>query len=105
MKLYPFSVQKHAHDVEFFYNRIKNTLYDVESGSVSMSTAEYNRLHDFLDNRLLPLYTAMFDSHDGRVTYLSGEQIGLAKEIVLWASEQRSQTLIKNKKYRYLKYC
>ena len=33
-KLYPFSVQKHAHDIEFRKNRVWNTLRDMESGEV-----------------------------------------------------------------------
>lgn len=40
MKLYPFSVQKHAHSIEFYYNHVKNTLYDMESGETAMEVKE-----------------------------------------------------------------
>ena len=105
MKTYPFSLQKHAHSIEFYYNHVKNTLADMESGEIPMDAARYNRLVGFLDSELRPLYTAMFDSRDGRVVYLTGAQIGLAKKIVAWASERRAASLISAGKIEYLEYC
>ena len=105
MKLYPFSVQKHAHSIELYYNHVKNTLADMEAGEIPMDRARYDRLADFLDEKLLPLYTAMFDSRDGRWVYLTGEQIGLANKIVAWASERRAVSLIQAGKTEYLQYC
>lgn len=105
MKLYPFSIQKHAHSIEFYYNRVKNTMYDMESGEIPMDASRYDRLASFLESKLLPLYTAMFDSRDGRVTYLTGEQIALAKKIVAWASERRAAHLVENEKREFLRYC
>lgn len=105
MKLYPFSIQKNAHSVEYYYNHVKNTMYDMESGEIPMDSARYDRLSNFLESKLLPLYTAMFNSRDGKVTYLTGEQIALAKKIVAWASEQRANHLIENGKREFLQYC
>lgn len=105
MKLYPFSVQKHAHSVELYYNHVKNTLADMESGEIPMNRARYDQLAGFLDEKLRPLYTSMFDSRDGRLVYLTGEQIGLAKKIVAWASERRAASLIRAGNTEYLQYC
>ena len=105
MKMYPFSVQKNAHSIEFFHNRIANILYDVEGGQLEMSSDQYNRLRDFFDGELQELYEAMFQSRDGRVVYLTGRQIGLAKKVIVWASEQRAASLIANGKLEFLKYC
>ena len=77
----------------------------MESGEIPMDAAQYDRLADFLERELLPLYTAMFDSRDGRVVYLTGPQIGLAKKIAAWASERRAASLIQAGKTEYLKYC
>ena len=105
MKTYPFSVQKHAHSIEFYYNRVKNTMTDMESGEIPMDAARYSYLADFLERELLPLYTAMFDSRDGRLVYLTGPQLGLAKKIIAWASEQRAASLISAGKTEYLAFC
>lgn len=105
MKKYPFSVAKNAHSVEYYYNHVRNIMYDVESGDVHMESAEYNKLYDFFNDELLPLYEEMFNSRDGRVVYLTGKQLGLAKMIVAWASEQRASSLIKAGKFEYLQYC
>lgn len=105
MKRYPFSVQKHAHDIEFYYNHVRNTMQAMESGEIPMDYIRYDRLADFLDRELRPLYYAMFDSRDGRFVYLTGPQIGLAKKIVFWASSQRADSLIAAGKTEYLAYC
>ena len=105
MKRYPFSIQKHAHSIEFYYNHVKSTLHDMESGTIPMDTERYNRLSNFFSDELLPLYQTMFDSRDGRLVYLTGHQIGLAKKIVMWASERRADSLIRAKKVEYLEYC
>lgn len=103
-KMYPFSTVKHAHSIEFFYNRIKNTIDDVRNGELSMNSARFDKMCSFFDGELHDLYLAMFDGN-GRVTYLTGKQLGLAKRIVAWASEQRAASLISNGKFEYLKYC
>lgn len=105
MKLYPFSVRKHAHSIEFYYNHVKNALYAMESGETAMDGARYDRLSDFLVEELTPLYNAMFNSRDGRVVYLTGREIGLAREIVSWASERRAESIVRAGKSEYLQYC
>lgn len=88
-KLYPFSVQKHAHDVEFRRNRVYNIMSDMENGGIPMDAAKYDRL-DKLHDDLTFLLLAVMNSGDGRIAYLTGPQIGLAKETVIWAAEARS---------------
>ena len=105
MKKYPFSIQKHAHDIEFYRNRLYNTMCDMESGEIPMDAERFDRIYDFYHNELEELYCAMFDSRDGRIVYLTGKQIGLAKRIVFWASEQRAKSCIESGKLDYLKYC
>jgi hypothetical protein len=45
-KLYPFSLQKHAHDIEFRKNRVFNIKCDMESGTVPMDNQKYSSLCD-----------------------------------------------------------
>lgn len=93
-KLYPFSVQKHAHDVEFRRNRVQNQIHDLVVGESTESyKGELDEL-EALETGLTDLLLAVLDSRDGRVAYLTGKQIGLAKETVLWAGESRASTMI-----------
>lgn len=103
--LYPFSVQKHAHSIEYYHNHLYNTMRDMESGEIPMDAARYDRIADIYYGELQELYEAMFDSRDGRVVYLTGKQIALAKKIVMWASESRANHLREAGKLEYIQYC
>lgn len=105
VKRYPFSVQKHAHSIELYHNFLQNLISDVESGAATMDSAAFDRLCDLANGPVQELYEAMFDSRDGRLVYLTGAQIGLAKRIVGWSSERRAASLIAAGKTEYLKYC
>lgn len=105
MKTYPFSVQKHAHSIEFYRNHILNTISDAESGEIQMDREKLDNLYAFAHGPLEELYEAMFNSRDGKIVYLTGKQIGLAKKIVFWASERRASSLISAGKLDYLQYC
>ena len=87
-KTYPFSVQKHAHDIDFARNRAKNILHDMEMGEIPHTEEEYDKLCDKIE-RLTELVLAIMDSRDGKIAYLTGPQIGLAKEMMLWADCER----------------
>lgn len=102
-KLYPFSVQKHAHSIEFARNRTRNLMSDIEFDERKATTEEYNALCDRYE-ALTELLRAILDSRDGRIAYLTGPQIGLAKECVAWASNTRAESLIAAGKTEYLKY-
>lgn len=89
MKLYPFSLQKHAHDVDFARNRAKNIKSDIESGELKATDAEYDDVCIKID-KLTDLLLAVTDSRDGRVAWITGEQMGLAKEMIAWADCERA---------------
>lgn len=87
-KLYPFSTAKHAHDIEYRYNRTHIEMREYEDGESDISFEEYTKLRKLSDN-LADLLEAVLNSRDGRVCYLTGAQIGLAKECVAWAGTMR----------------
>lgn len=87
-KLYPFSVQKYAHDIEFYKNAIFCELHD------AIDSATYDRLYD-LHTKLIELLQAI-KGGNGRVAYLTGTQYGLAKDCIVWATERRA-----NRNYKY----
>ncbi len=87
-KLYPFSMKKHAHDIEFRRNRVYNEMRDFEDGDSKISGEDYDKLYA-LHEELTELLLAVMDSPDGRVAWLTGKQYGLAKETVTWAVNER----------------
>lgn len=103
-KKYPFSVQKQAHDIEFRKNRVWCILRDMESGEIQWDEQMYDSLQAHLED-LRDLLDAILFGGDGRIVYLTGKQIGLAKDCVAWASDVRANTLIANGKTEYLPYC
>lgn len=105
VKTYPFSVQKHAHDIELYRNHLYSTMRDMEDGEIAWDDKFVDWYEAFYYGDLQDLYEMMFSSRDGRVVYLTGKQIGLAKEIVTWASNRRAASLIKAGKTQYLQYC
>ena len=86
-KLYPFSVQKHAHDIDYYRYFLMNRIYTPEEyGLTAEQVAKYeDRLEDV--NAVL---TAIMSTSDGKVAWLTGKQYGLAHEITFWAGEARS---------------
>lgn len=102
-KLYPFSMAKHAHDVEYRRNRVKNELCDYFDGELKLSDKDFNKLCE-LEQNLTELLQAMLNSSNGRVCYLTGKQIGLAKECVEWARNSRASALMTSGKTQYLQY-
>ena len=103
-KLYPFSAQKHAHSIEFRRNRIYNEMRDMEAGEIPWDEAKYDAMNE-LHEQLTDLLSEVMFSGDGRVAWLTGKQIGLAKETVAWASDSRAKSLIEAGKTEYLQYC
>lgn len=93
MKLYPFSVKKHAHSIEFRKNRAWCEMQDMEAGEIPWDKDQYEKMAALLDE-LRDLHLAVFNSSDGRIAYLTGPQIRLAKETVLWAENERGQRML-----------
>ena len=103
-KLYPFSAQKYAHSIEFRRNRVFNEMRDMESGETPWDSKNYDAMNE-LHEQLTELLSEVMFSGDGRVAWLTGKQIALAKETVAWASNARASSLIEAGKTEYLQYC
>ena len=77
-KLYPFSVQKHAHDIDFRRNRAFNEFAESEYKNPALA-----KLIEQLDEiRCLMVGNA-------KVVWLTGKQYALAQECVCWAVAER----------------
>ena len=100
-KMYYFSKEKHAHDIEFYRNRLFNTMCDMENGTIPMDAERYDRIHDMYYGELEDLYNAVCYTGDYKVSLLTGKQIGLAKKIVAWAYSER----VSHCKPEYQQYC
>ena len=94
---------KHAHDIEYRRNRVKNELCDYFEGELELNDAEFDKLCE-LEEKLTDLLQAILNTSNGRICYLTGTQIGFAKECVSWAKDTRAGTLIKHGKEQYLQY-
>lgn len=89
-KTYPFSKEKHAHDVEFFRNRLKNVMYQMESGEMQMNARLYE-YYERLEPQVDDLLDAILFTGDARIARLTGKQWALAQKCVAWASEERAR--------------
>ena len=88
-KTYPFSADKHAHDIEFVKNRAYNTLHSMEIGEIPMDKELYKKLEERYDVMSNLLDQILNSSPDGKMAYLTGPQIGIAKEAVASAAAMR----------------
>ena len=78
----------------------------MESGEIPMDEKRYDRIYNMYTGKLEDLYNAVcFNTNDGNISWLTGEQIALAKRIVIWASETRAQSCIEAGRMDLLKYC
>lgn len=89
---YPFSIDKHAHDIEFRISRTINVMNEVLNGDKAYNEAEFDALESLLDRLEILLETALSSSRDGSVALLCGEDYKLAKECAVWAAEAREST-------------
>ena len=78
-KLYPFSAQKHAHDIDYRRNRAYNELMD--------GSKDANKLEALIE-KLDEIRTLMVGNQ--KVVWLTGTQYALAIDSVGWAQSQRS---------------
>ena len=94
-KLYPFSLVKHAHDIEFRYNRLKNTECDYFDGEIQLTNEEFDRLEAEL-KAVTEAYEIILNTHsDGKVVWVDGQTLAILKKCVLWADNERAN---KNRK-------
>jgi len=96
MKLYPFNEHKHAHDIEFMINHYRNTISDMRRGNIPWNDTKYDQLcdrlfalNDLLSTILIKSCHYGCNGRNGRIAYLTEEQLSLAKEAVIWAAETR----------------
>ena len=66
-KTYPFNMNKHQHDIFYCYNRAKN-IGDYEKAEEISGLLRY----------------------PAKVVWLTGKELGLAKNCAIWADEMRS---------------
>ena len=69
-----------------------------------MDKARYDKIYDMYYGPLSDLMDAIYGSYTP-VAQLTGAQIGLAKRIVMWASETRAKSCIERGRYDLLQYC
>lgn len=86
VKRYPFSARKHAHDIEFACNRSFNQMYDARTAGDWNVAELMEQLHDQYEALLVSVLNTT--RSDG-VAWLTGPEIALAKEIVIWADNER----------------
>ena len=90
MKKYPFSLVKHAHDIEYRYNRLKNIECDYFDGGIQLTEDEYNRLQEELELVTKAYHTILTTHSDGKIVWVDGETYGILKKCVMWATEERN---------------
>ena len=82
-KLYPFNATKHAHDVEFRYNRVFNTMHDKRmNGEVDDEYEKLDELHTKLQG-------VLEQCMGGGIVWLEGKDWALANECIGWAATMR----------------
>lgn len=86
MKKYPFSLKKHAHDLEYRRNRAKNELGDKQING-TLKAGEEEKYQKLIDD--LAEITLTWPDRNG-IVWLTGKQYGLAIESVGWAESMRS---------------
>ena len=106
IKTYPFSAAKHAHDIELYWNRMRNILDEMLTGEIPMDSARYDAIEKAIEDPVFKsLLSKIYSACCRPVIYLTGPEIGKAKEIVAWASETRAASCIARGRYDLLKYC
>lgn len=88
-KMYYFSTRKHAHDIEFVYNRACLLYECIWTDGYECTEEEFDKLETVIDN-LETLRTAVLNSEDGKVCKLTGKELGLARRTVDNADVLRS---------------
>lgn len=86
VKLYPaFNTERHAHDIEYRYNKVSNELYDACISKES-TVQQVERLEKLQDELSEILHWVSYP-----LTYLPYDLYKVAKETIVWASEARAR--------------
>lgn len=84
-KLYPFSMRKHGHDLEFRRNRAMNELWAKQDAG-TLSAAEERQYEELIDR--LAEITLHYPDSNG-IVWLNGRDWALAHESMMWAEAER----------------
>lgn len=90
VKRYPFNVERYAHDIAFRRNRAINERGELEAKrelneKEKADLAALEKLIEALGDLLL----AFMDRNERGIVWLTGPEIGLAKESCAWAAAER----------------
>ena len=100
-KMYYFSFSKHAHDLEFRRNRLKNTIDDILMGGGKVDWSAIEKMEKEIDD-----INEIFTYWDGRpASKIPARLYGVAKNATLWASNTRAETCIENGRPDLVQYC
>lgn len=86
-KLYPWNAERNAHDIFFKRNRAMNEMCDKESEG-TLTDAERKFYQKFIDESGIILDKCVGRDSRG-IVWLTGKEIGIAKECMAWASANR----------------
>lgn len=87
VKRYPWNAERNAHNVVFRKNRAWNELAE-EEGNGTLTAAKRARYEEVIDKCNEVLGMCINRDHRG-IVWLTGAQIGWAKECTCWAVAQR----------------
>ncbi len=99
-KMYPFSFQKHGHDIEFRINRLYLTIRDMEDHETPWDEAAYDQMVSEKEN-----LEEVLGYCDGPVSFIPGRLYGTVKDAIFWAGNTRAETAIEHGRYQDLMYC
>ena len=86
IKRYPFSFRKHAHDLEYRRNRAMCEYWELDREDAS-DTPKGKALECLIERLTEILY---YRPNSEGIVWLTGKEIGLAKESVIWADNARA---------------
>ncbi len=86
-KLYPFNAERNAHDIAFRRNRAMNEMSDKEANG-TLTDKERREYERFIEESGNILEKCVFRDYRG-IVWLTGKEIGMAKECMAWASVMR----------------
>lgn len=86
-KRYPWNAERHAHDIEFRKCRAQNELSEKE-GNGTLTAAERDQYEEVIEKCIDVLCECRGRDYRG-IVWLTGAQIGWAKECVGWAAGMR----------------
>ena len=90
-KLYPFSLAKNGHDIEFRYNRLKNMECDYFDGGIELTKEQYDHLEKELELVQKAYHIILSTPSNGRVVWVDGETLAILKKCVAWATYERDR--------------